>query len=56
MSVGALETASFEEPGVIRVPEAGTAQAATPYQVFDKKVERASREKNEGSNPSFLTK
>lgn len=30
------------------VPEAGTAQAATQIQVFDKKVERASREMKRG--------
>ena len=38
------------------VPEAGTAQAATQIQVFDKKVERASREMKRGFKSEFSHK
>ena len=37
-------------------PEAGTAQAANPFQVFDKQVERASREMKRGFKSEFSHK
>ena len=57
MSAGAeKQTTSFEELQAYGLGYLKSAAQAECYRVFDKMVERASREMNEGYGPSDLTK
>jgi hypothetical protein len=57
MSAGVeKQTASFEELQAYGLGYLKSAAQAECYRVFDKMVERASREMNEGYGPSDLTR